>query len=314
MSIRTIIKRSITLICVYYIINDWYSRCRLLVGNLKTSSGTRHANFTTEESLAYIDRVYNDYLCYAGLNYFTGEIAEIGPGDNFGVALRILGGGASQVHAIDRWISNRKLDSQQEIYKALSDHYDLNKLFLGETTEKNIKNLTYHSGKSAEAFFKETTIQFDSIISRAVMEHLYDPITALDYMLQSLKTRGIMIHRVDLRDHGMFPHHHPLTLLTFSDSRHRNMTQGSGRPNRVPISDYRKWLQRTGMPGELKITRLVGNSGDFPPTEWSDLNSKSKSAALTYVRKIKPALSKRFKHLPDEDLAVAGFVIVLKKL
>ena len=218
------------------------------------------------------------------------------------------------MHSIDRWISKRNDDTQQEIYSALSERYDLNSFFLGQPSEQNIQNFTYHPGKPAEVFFNETKTRFNAIISRAVMEHLYDPITALDCMSQSLKTGGVMIHRVDLRDHGMFSNHHPLTLLTFSDTLYKNMTRGSGRPNRVPISNYRKWLQRTDVSGSLKITRLVGNTRDFSPTEWSDLDSKSKLDALACIRKIKYKLSKNFRYLPDEDLAVAGFVIVVKKL
>lgn len=314
MSIRTLIKRNVALTCAYYLFDDWRARYRIVAGKLSTSSGARHFKLDIETSLAYIERVYSDYLTYGGVERFTGTVAEIGPGDNFAVALRILGGGADHVHAIDRWISRRNPEDQGRIYGALAKRYNLAHLFNGEPTEESICNLTYHSGDPAENFFRESGLYFDAILSRAVMEHLYDPLVALDGMARSLVPGGMMIHRIDLRDHGMFTGHHPLTLLTLSNSLHRSITQGAGRPNRVLLPAYRDWLARSGLKGNITISRLVGVTEEQSPAPWDELNDGAKAQALNCVRTIRPRLAKQFKSFRDEDLAVAGLVLVARKV
>lgn len=313
MNMRAIIKRSVALSCAYYLVDDWRARRRLAAGKLETGSGARHAGLDTNASLAYVERVYGDYLAYGGLQGFSGSVAEIGPGDSFAVALRILGGGARQVHAIDRWVSRRDGQTQRRIYAALAARYDLGHLFEGAPAEDTIKNLTSHAGQPAETFFRTSGLEFDAILSRAVLEHLYDPLAALDDMAAALAPGGIMIHRIDLRDHGMFAGHHPLTLLTLADGLHRRMTRGAGRPNRILIPAYRDWLERSGLTGGLTVSRLAGISEELNPVPWTELDADAKSRALACVRAIRPRLSARFSAMAGEDLSVAGLVLVARK-
>ncbi len=307
------IKRSVMLTCAYYLFDDWRARRQLASGQLETSSGARHADLDIDASLAYVERVYGDYLAYGGLKHFSGSVAEIGPGDSFAVALRALGDGAEHVHAIDRWVSRRDVETQRCIYGALAERHGLSHLFDGAPGEDTIQGLTYHAGQPAETFFATCGLRFNAILSRAVIEHLYDPLGALDDMAASLEPGGIMIHRIDLRDHGMFAGHHPLTLLTLRDVWHRRMTRGAGRPNRVLIDAYRDWLKRSSLHGSLTISRLAGVDKELTPAPWNGLNKGAKSRALTAVRAIRPRLAKRFKGTADEDLAVAGLVLVARK-
>jgi len=313
MTVRAVIKRSVALTCAYYLYDDWRARRRLAAGRLETSSGARHRDLDIAASLAYVERVYGDYLAYGGLERFNGTVAEIGPGDNFAVTLRILGGGGEHVHAIDRWVSRRDAEAQRRIYGALSEQNNLAHLFDGTPAEETIRDLSYHAGQPAETFFRDCGLRFDAILSRAVMEHLYDPLAALDDMAESLKPGGIMIHRIDLRDHGMFAGHHPLTLLTLSDSLHRRITKGAGRPNRVLAPAYRTWLAQSGLTGAITISRLAGIGDEQDSAPWEALDGDAKARALACVRAIRPRLSKRFKAMADEDLAVAGLVLVARK-
>ena len=122
-----------------------------------------------------------------------------------------------------------------------------------------------------------------------------------------------MIHRIDLRDHGMFAGHHPLTLLTLSEGLHRRITEGAGRPNRVLTPAYRAWLAQSGLSGRITISRLAGIGEEQDPAPWEALDEGAKARALACVRAIRPRLSKRFKAMADEDLAVAGLVLVARK-
>jgi SAM-dependent methyltransferase len=301
------------LTCAWYVFDDWRARRRLAKGDIATGSGARHASLPLIESLGYIDGIYRDYLAYAGRDRFEGTIAEIGPGDNFGLALRLLGDGAKAVHAIDRYASHRDPGQQAMIYRALSEAHGLQDLFNGPPGEATLRGLTYHAGQPAEAFFRQSGLRFDAILSRAVLEHLYDPIAALDDMAAALNPGGILVHRIDLRDHGMFSGRHPLTFLTVPERLHGAMTRGSGRPNRVQMPAWRDWLARSGLDGSLRVTRLAGVEGEIPPTAWDDINGSMRETALGAVRAIRPRLAAGPAALDDRDLAVAGCVLVAEK-
>lgn len=314
MSPRGLAKRSIILTCLYYLMDDWRARRRLARGNLGTRSGTRHATLSLNESLDYIERVYGDYLAYGGLTRFSGRVAEIGPGDNFGVALRMLSNGAKEVYAIDRYRPRYDGPRQTRIYRALAARHGCNRL-LADTgpEETGIRGLITHWGMPAEKFFRSSDIRFDHIVSRAVLEHLYNPLGALDDMAASLAPGGKLIHRIDLRDHGMFARHHPLTFLTIPDAPYRAMTRGTGRPNRVLLPAWRDWLDRSPLKGALRITRLAGVDGEIDPAAWDDIDPTARRTALATVRAIRPRLAPSLARFSDRDLAVSGCVLVAER-
>lgn len=311
--LKILAKRSVLLTCAYYLFDDWRTRRRWAAGRLDTTSGTRHAQLDLDASLAYIEKVYADYLAYAGCPRFTGRVAEIGPGDNFGVALLLLGNGAEEVHAIDRYRPQRDPVHQAAIYQALADRHGLADRFTGPPGEATLRGLHYHPGRPAETFFHGTSIRFNAILSRAVIEHLYDPAAALTDMFRAVQPGGVMVHRIDLRDHGMFTGHHPLTSLTIPEAVYRRMTRGSGRPNRVLLPAYRNWLKTSGARGSLRITRLAGVEAEVGPADWDNLDPALTRRALECVAAVRPSLAAGFKNLPDEDLAVSGCLLVARR-
>ena len=270
--------------------------------------------FSLDESLDYIERVYADYLTYGGLEGFSGRVAEIGPGDNFGVALRMLGSGATEVHTIDRFRPIRNAARQLEIYRALAKRHDLGGLLTDVGAEAlEIRGVVAHDGAPAESFFGSSGLRFDYIVSRAVLEHLYDPLSALDDMAAALMPGGVMIHRIDFRDHGMFAGHHPLTFLTVGDALYGAMTHGSGRPNRVLSPVWRDWLHRSRLAGSLRITRLVGVEGEMAPAVWDNIDPAVRRTALALVHAIRPRLAPSLAGFSDQDLAVSGCVLVARR-
>lgn len=310
MNLRRLVKRSVALTCLYYLADDRLARRRLARGKLATRSGTRHATLSLDDSLDYIDRVYADYLAYGGVGHFSGRVAEIGPGDNFGIALRMLGAGAREVHTVDRYRPLRDDARQARIHRALAERHGLGGLLDGGAEGNEIPGLVAHEGAPAETFFRSSGLRFDFIVSRAVLEHLYDPLTALDDMAASLAPGGAMIHRIDFRDHGMFAGHHPLTFLTVADGPYRAMTRASGRPNRLLLPAWRNWLGRSPLAGSLGITRLVGVDGELGPATWDDIDPGARRTALGMVRTIRPRLAPRLAAFTDQDLAVSGCVLV----
>jgi len=312
MFLASLIKRCPNLSAAYYIYNDWQTGRRWAKGRVGTTSGSRHAKLNLDESLAYIEKVTADYFRYAGRPKFTGAVAEIGPGDNFGVALRILGQGATVVHAVDKFKSFRDPQRQALIYQALAARHELNHIFNGVPSEATLRGLVYHSGSPAEIFFRTAGLNFDAILSRAVLEHLSDPLIALDDMMKTLRPGGIMVHRIDFRDHGMFSGCHPLTFLTFSKKCWRLMTQHSGRPNRILFPEWQEWFIHSGLKGSIKITRLVGVKEEVEPAIWANLPQILREQSLQTVRQMRPKLARTFQSLSDKDLAVAGCVLVVE--
>lgn len=313
MTLAAVIKRNVALACLYYVFDGYRRRQRLRMGILTTRSGARHADLDIAGSLDYIDRVWRDYLAYSGRSVITGRVVEIGPGDNFGVALHCLQQGAASVVAIDKFISERDPAQQAAIYRAMAVRYGMDGLFDGAPSEASIRNLTYLPGMPAERYFTAQNSGYDCVLSRAVLEHLDDPLGALDAMWEGLKPGGMLVHRVDLRDHGMFAGSHPLTYLTIPAMLYRVMAAETGRPNRVLFPAYRDHAARRGWVSRLGVTRLVGQAGEFPGVAWPELPAAAREAALRVVADIRPRLAPAFAALRDEDLAVSGFVIVCEK-
>src|SRR5229473_2762503 len=86
-------KKSRMFIIFYEIVNNWRTKRQLNAGKIQGTSGTTHARKTLQQSLDYINQVFEDYLIYSGIsvNMLQGKrILEIGPGDNLGVALKFL--------------------------------------------------------------------------------------------------------------------------------------------------------------------------------------------------------------------------------
>jgi len=313
MGLRSLVRKSILASCLFYMADDWRAGRKLSRGDVETTSGTRHANISLATSVDYIRAVYDDYSAYAGVPSFHGVIGEIGPGDNFGVAMLLLTNGADAVHAIDRYYSSRDPVRQRQIYETLAAQEDANTLFDGEPGEDTMRGLHYHPGIAAEDYFAACGHHFDAILSRAVLEHLYDPIGALDDMASTLKPGGRLVHRIDLRDHGMFADHHPLTFLTIRDRWYCRMTAQSGRPNRVLVNHYHDWLARSGLKGEIRITRLAGIDGEIKPSIWEDIDQEQRRQALDCVARIQTRLSKSYRSIDPQDLAVAGITLVAEK-
>ena len=313
MSVRQLVKGWVPTVCAYYLVDDWRMARRIRQGRLQTDSGRRHTGLSLDESVAYVERVHRDYLSYGGIERFSGTVAEIGPGDNFGFAVLALADGAEAVHAIDRFYSRRDAQAQARIYSELARRRAVEGLFSGPPGETTLRGLVYRAGEPAERYFRDRPGGYDFIVSRAVMEHLYAPLQALDDMVSALRPGGRLIHRIDLRDHGMFAGHHPLTFLTIPQRVYRRMVTASGRPNRTLLPAYRGWLEASRLPGALKVTRLVGVKEELEPHPWDELPEAPRRAALAVVEAIRPRLTAPFRAMAAEDLAVAGCVLTAQK-
>ncbi|MBE9167998.1 methyltransferase domain-containing protein [Pleurocapsales cyanobacterium LEGE 06147] len=306
------------------IVDDSIQGLRLSLGQIDTNCGSTHSTRSTAESVAYIEEVFTDYKKYGNIEKFFGVAAEIGPGDNAGVALLMRQDGCTQVDLIDRYFSARNSQQQSKIYEALARRYELDRLHTKDYwDEQALANISWKIGQAAEKYFERCARErgqvYDFIVSRAVLEHLYDPLETLHQMVACLKPGGRMLHKIDFRDHGMFtPTHHELLFLQIPDFIYPLMVRNSGRPNRILVHRYRDVLESIKKSGlidySILITNLVNVGEILPHQVFTDIDIDKRRKAINFVEKHRRKLAGEFLHVDSQDLAIAGiFLIVTKK-
>ena len=323
-SLKRLAKRSRAAIVAATIADDVWTQLRASRGTAETSDGSTHAELTIEESMRYLDVVFGDYLRYGGLGAddLTGlSVLELGPGDNLGVALRFLAAGAERVVAVDKFWSQRDPRREREIYSELfarltePERRRLAGVLTADGELAPGPRLAYRHGvaveRADERFDPES---FDLIVSRAVMEHLYDLDAAFAATDRLLRPGGRLLHKIDFRDHGMFTTggHHPLEFLTVPEPLYARMTRHSGRPNRTLSDYYRKKTAELGYDARLLVAQLVGEEELIPHAESVD-DVEVPARARSLVAQIRPRLQRRFAELPDEDLLVSMVFLVATK-
>ena len=328
-TLKNIARRSKLMIIGYKIYENWDTRRRFRSGDHESLLGATHSKLNLKESLDYINAQFNDYLAYSGLSerMLRGlRVLEIGFGDNVGVALKFLAAGAAHVACLDKFYAARNAKQQREIYtnlratlnepqKSLFDRA----IDLSAGIRCNPESLKCLYGVDAEElrtlFARES---FDLIISRAVMQDLFEPAAALEAMDGVLAPGGLMLHKIDLSDQGMFRDNgmHPLTFLTIPDSVYRLMASHSGMSNRKLYGYYRDEISRLGYAARFFPTSLIGHPGNrdqFYLSESVDLESSGARIALSLIDEIRSRLAPEFRQLQDEELMVDGIFIAARK-
>lgn len=327
-AVRRLAKRSKTMVIAYHVYDNWCVKSRSSAGCAVTSrSGSTHMGMTLTESLGYINQVFGDYLTYSGLTQddLRGmRILEVGPGDNLGVAMKFLSAGARKVLCLDKFLSEQDEDQQRCIYQALRESLSPkererldNAVKLDGRLEIDGERLEYIQGLPIEgAPARLAGETFDVIVSRAVLEHVYDPDTAIAVMNQLLVPGGLMLHKIDFRDHGLFSGggQHPLTLWTIPTPLHKRMVYDSGKPNRKLASYYRQKMRELGYEYRLLITSLVGSRCELVPhSKTIPWHTEDARMARLLVEKVRRRLQPEFRDMPLEDLMVSGVFLVARK-
>ncbi|MCK4307493.1 class I SAM-dependent methyltransferase [candidate division WOR-3 bacterium] len=292
---------------IYHILGNYKTKTLCKLGYFKTTTGSTHSRFSSvSDSLKYINQVFQDYLSFADISVkdIKGKkVLELGPGDNFGVALKFLIAGANKVTCLDKFYSNRDIAQQYQIYKAMRDEL----LQGGKRSFDSIIKLNNHkfefTGNKFEYIYDRGIEQaleifpsasFDMIISRAVLEHIPDLDAAFNSMDKLLRPGGYMIHNIDLRDHGIFTSVglHPLTFLTIPEKIWKLMTGHSGKPNRMRLDYYKHKMEELNYNYRIKIIL---------------------SSTLPMIENIKPKLQPEFKKMLSEDLLPETIFLIAQK-
>ncbi|MBO6937175.1 MAG: class I SAM-dependent methyltransferase [Deltaproteobacteria bacterium] len=316
--LRTRVQRSYPLTCGKYMARNLQIQLREAVGDWSTDrTGVQNTERTVADAAAYVDEVFEDYKTYGGVRRFHGRVAEVGPGDNCGVGLRFLLDGAEAVDLVDRFDCARDLEKNAALYRLLEDRarVDGSRVSIVDG-EPRVRDLRWHRGpKAAVEEFFSTPNTYDWIVSRAVLEHVNDPATGLRRMAAALRPGGMLLHKVDLRDHNMFSgHFHDLKFLEVPEPVYFAMTHRSGFPNRVLANVYRDTLQSLpNLDVTMLVTHLAGVGPVTPHVPFDDIAVAQRERALSFVQAHRHRFAAKFAAVSDAELATAGLFIVATK-
>jgi len=324
--LKKIAGQSKTLIIAHRIFDNWRRRRAFKSGNTVTAYGSTHEFWSLEKSVAYINRVYDEYLQFAGLTpeALRGmRILEVGPGDNFGVALKFLAAGAAQVVSLDKFYSERNVAQQTRIYQELRKQLPVDEARVFDECIKlngdivlNEERLQYiygHGVEEADQILEPGT--FDFIVSRAVLHNVYDIERGFEAMDRLLAPGGYMSHKIDLSDENMFSSRgmHPLTFLTIPERIYYLMASDSGKPNRMLIGDYRAQMQKRGYETKILITKVLGEGPLVPHKEQIEQAVDFGNKTLSLISEIRPKLAAPYRDRSDAELAATGIFLIAKK-
>jgi SAM-dependent methyltransferase len=320
---KKIINRWPILKSAAFVADDVFWGTKLAMGMISSNAGVAHLHFSEEQSVRYIEKAFNDYKQYGLFEKFYGSVAEIGPGDNAGVSLLMRKDGCDRVDLIDRFLTRKNFDQQAKIYSALSQRYDLDEFKIQEVwNERALAGINWMVGEPAEIYFQKCARTrgqiYDFIVSCDVLEHLYDPLDALPYMLECLKPGGRLLHKIDFRDHGLYtPEHHELTFLEIPTPIYRLMSRNVGRPNRMLIHRYRELLTQMKLTGaidySLLVTQLVSVGEISPHRQFADIEPEKQRQAIAFVDSHRAKFADEFRDVDSGDLAVSGIFLIATK-
>ncbi|HKP95110.1 MAG TPA: methyltransferase domain-containing protein [Fibrobacteria bacterium] len=283
--------------------------------------------FSPERCVEYVDEVVGDYFKRSGvaIDSVRGKrILEIGPGENLGVGLQLLMLGAKEVMSVDRFRSLRPIADQTSIYRKLRERLDpagkaefdaLIRLD-GDAYTLNPERYRYIPDTPLETLSLSGAREdaFDLILSRAVLEHLYDLDKAMDVMHRLLKPGGRMIHEVDFRDHGMYTNLglNPLSYLTVPDRIWGMMSSHLGAPNRCLSDFFSAKMEKLGYRHHTIVKSILDGSRTVYKAalvRGVDFDEND----VRQVEAIRPRLLPRYRDLPLETLLVSIIILAAEK-
>jgi SAM-dependent methyltransferase len=313
------------LLAAHFGMNRW-AWMRHSLGQVASRNGSTNDAWPLEQSLDYINRVFDDYLQCSNLSEESlpgMRILEVGPGDNLGVALKLVAAGADELVSIDKFFSLREPAKERRIYLALRDtlpsahkaRFD-DAVDLADGIRFNPNKLRYvygHGIEEAESILGNKL--FDAIVSRAVLEEVEDLDAVFSMFDRLLRPGGLQIHRIDFRDYGMFSRHghHPLEFLTIPSLIYRYASKYP-RPNRLLVDYYRRKMEQLHYDSTLLVTRVCGVEQELFPYRASlacgvDYGAES----LAQLGAMRSRLLSEYQALSDEDLMAAGIMLVANK-
>ncbi len=184
---------------------------------------------------------------------------EIGPGQDIGIPLLIMGYGA-KAYVIDKYLCHwdeayhpafyRELLKQAKIHFPDGDFHALEEVIANN--DHRATGLTVLRLGLEEVVDDIPDDAIDWSFSNATFEHLFDARSALAQLGRITKQDGLGFHQTDFRDHRNFSR--PLEYITMpADEFNRMMHEVScSCGNRLRYTDFIPWFEEAGF--EVRLT------------------------------------------------------------
>jgi len=194
-------------------------------------------------------------------------VLELGPGNSYALAFNFLLSGTERTILVDKYPRRFDTDHQKKFLKKemkfFKDKYGTSLKGI-ITKDGKVKNEKIESIKaSAERMKTVRSRSIDIIVSVSVLEHVKDLKKAFKEMQRVLKPGGLMVHKIDLRDHYNF--NRPLLFLKYSKKTWENWLtrEGYSYTNRFRADDIEEMARGMGFEvAKIKRNR-VGNPIDL---------------------------------------------------
>jgi SAM-dependent methyltransferase len=302
-------------------LNYFAGQLRYRLGLRSHLSGATHLTHSVEAGAEYVTRVFDDYLAVSGMGAddLAGQrILEIGPGDNLGVALLFAAHGAADVTCLDRFAPVRDEDKNRAIYQALlADLAPVPRARAREVLGSGgVPRLPVRVRRDLAIEDAASTLpaaSYDCIVSRAVLEHVFDPSAAWASMDALAAPGALLLHKIDFRNHGFYSSLHPLAFLEIPTWLWPWLSSPDPTLNRHRTSSWESLAIRSGYTPSIMVTHLSLEHDELPldALRWPlDMASRPEREALARLR---PRLARPFNTATLDDLAVAGIFLVARK-
>ena len=218
----------------------------------------------------------------------------MGAGDSIATSMIAPCFGASKTYLVD---NGDFVSKEISSYKGLNDflmNKELNGFNFNTTfsfSDLLLKNNSYYYTNGLDDLKNLKADSIDFIFSQATLEHIAadDFRETQEQIYRILKPNGIVSHNIDLRDHL----NGGLNNLRFSKRIWESelMSKSGFYTNRIRYSDMLNIFEETG----FKVSSTIIETWDNLPINRSKLSSE-------------------YKNLSDEELSVAVFDVILRKL
>jgi len=331
--LKQLAEKSKWSLVLYTIAATYRTRIRFGLGKIDSFSGSSHATLSAQQSLDYINQVFDDFILYGNLSdeWIRGKrFLELGPGDNVGVGLRFLAKGAQQYFCLDKFYSNHDIENERQIYLKLreflpeSERINMDRAVkLEGKLELNPDKIRYTYGSGAQHADRALPNEkFDCILSRGVLQEIYEIDRAFEAMDKLIADNGILLHKIDLRDYGLFSGvgYHPREFLTIPEAVYHMMAYDSDKPNRRMLNYYKAKMTELAYEAEFWISGVIEPAGykgiqkEIVPHKKSlEKNVDYDSRHMQLIDEVRPLLASQFKTLTDEELLAGAVFLVARK-
>lgn len=227
------------------------------------------------------------------------KLLEIGPGQDFGLALVLADFGLNEIVLIDPYLIEWRNDYHPIYYESLLEklgkkypliNFISIKEILKNKSHKAAKLKCYPVGLEEVRQIEDGSI--DISISNACFEHFVYPELAVKELARITKNGGLGFHQIDLRDHRDYSK--PLEFLTFPDKmffKIKKMTDARFG-NRIRYNEYNE------------IFKKYGFTVVFKPDSFAD---------SAYLKALMKKANPKFRRMSEESIGTLGGRFFIKK-